>query len=87
MEIYDKLEKGQLKLENNEENSDGLHNEDILKLKKARSQVVKLFNGNDHENIKLKITYDSEHEKGSISGSDDENAFVDIDVCKADTDE
>lgn len=82
MEIYDKLEKGELKIENNEEKNDN-----IIKLKTARSRVVQLFNGEENENIKLKINYDNDQERGSISGSDDENAFIDIDVCKADTEE
>jgi hypothetical protein len=90
MEIYDKLEKGELKLENKKQyedkNADMNYEENILRLKKARSQVIKLFDS-EEENVRLKINYDSEHEKGSISGSDDENAFIDVDVCKEDNEE
>jgi hypothetical protein len=57
----------------------------MLKLKKTRSNIIELFNG--EEDIKLKINYDSDHEKGSLSGSDDVNAFIDVDVCKADSEE
>jgi hypothetical protein len=48
---------------------------------------VKLFNHDNNENLRLKINYNSDNEKGSISGSDDENAFIDVDVCKADNDD
>jgi hypothetical protein len=89
MEIYDKLEKGELNFEDgmkHEEKEDDFdYEENMLKLKKRRSNVINLFNrGKD---IKFKINYDKPNEKGSISGSDDENAFIDIDVCKADNDD
>jgi hypothetical protein len=90
MEIYDKLEKGELNLENRvetEEKSDELdYDENILTLKKKRSNVVNLFNDDAYDNIQLKINY-NDNEKGSISGSDDENVFIDIDVCKADNED
>lgn len=89
MEIYDKLEKGELGLDDSSETEERYnelnYENDILKLKNKRSNVIKLFNS-DEDNIKLKINY-NERDKGSISGSDDDNAFVDIDVCKADSDE
>ena len=85
MEIYDKLEKGELDLD--DQVDDVLESEQkTIKLKNNRLNVIKLFNNDNEENIKLKINYKSENEKGSISGSDDENAFIDIDVCKADND-
>ena len=90
MELYDKLEKGELNLDNEEKSnySDNEENEEkILKLKKTRLNVVKLFNHDNNENLRLKINYNSDNEKGSISGSDDENAFIDVDVCKADNDD
>lgn len=83
MEIYDKLERGELDLENNIYNErnhfNGNYEPDILHLRKARSNVIKLFHDDRDSNIKLKINC----EKGSISGSDDENPFIDVDVCKA----
>jgi hypothetical protein len=89
MEIYDKLEKGELDLDDEEKSNDSDNEEKTIKLKKTRSTVVKLFNNdnNNDEKIKLKINYNSDHEKGSISGSDNENAFIDVDVCKADIDD
>jgi len=85
MEIYDKLEKGELNFD--EEKSNNSNNEEkTIKLKNVRSNVIKLFNNDNDENIRLKINHNSDHEKGSITGSDDENAFIDIDVCKADND-
>ena len=85
MEIYDKLEKGELNFD--EEKSNNSDNEEkTIKLKNVRSNVIKLFNNDNDENIRLKINHNSDHEKGSITGSDDENAFIDIDVCKADND-
>ena len=64
---------------NNMEYYDKLERGEInktIKLKKIESNVVKLF-----PDAKLKHGYDSD--KGSISGSDEDNAFVDVDVCKA----
>jgi hypothetical protein len=87
MEIYDKLEKGELNLDDEEKSNDSDNEEKIIKLKKVRSTVVKLFNNDNDENIRLKINYNSDNEKGSISGSDDENVFIDVDVCKADNDD
>jgi hypothetical protein len=87
MEIYDKLEKGELNLDNEEKSNYSDNEEKILKLKKTRLNVVKLFNHDNNENLRLKINYNSDNEKGSISGSDDENAFIDVDVCKADNDD
>lgn len=85
MEIYDKLEKGELDLD--EQVDDELKSEQkTIKLKKNRLNVIRLFNNDNEDNIKLNINYKSENEKGSISGSDDENAFIDVDVCKADND-
>ncbi len=84
MEIYDKLEKGELGLDNEEKSNDSDCEENLLKLRRKRSNVIKLFNDDIYDNIKLKI---NDNEKGSISGSDDDNVFVDIDVCKADSDE
>lgn len=82
MEVYDKLEKGEYNKINYDENN-------ILKLKKSSlNGVVKLFGmGNEeNENIKLQISqYDEE--KASISGSDDDQIFVDYDVCKAETED
>jgi hypothetical protein len=79
MEIYDKLEKGDYKKIN--------YNENALRLKKSNSNsVVKLFGiNNADENISYKFNLDGE--KGSISASDDDEAFIDFDVCKADTDD
>ena len=34
--------------------------------------------------MKLKMKSDNENERGSISGSDDGNPFIDTDVCKDD---
>jgi len=85
MEIYDKLEKGELKLDSDENEEDVPIQENVLKLKKTRSNIIDLFT--NHEDIKLKINNDGDREKGSISGSDDLNAFIDIDVCKADNEE
>jgi hypothetical protein len=87
MELYDKLEKGELNLDNEEKSNYSDNEEKILKLKKTRLNVVKLFNHDNNENLRLKINYNSDNEKGSISGSDDENAFIDVDVCKADNDD
>lgn len=88
MEIYDKLEKGELKIDNKQIEDtieDMPMQENILKLKKTPSNIVELFNNN--KNVRLQMNYDSDHEKGSLSGSDDLNAFIDIDVCKADNEE
>lgn len=79
MEIYDKLEKGELELDN--ENSDQENHQSTIKLKKTNN-VHRVFG--DNENIKMKINRDNENERGSISGSDDENPFIDTDVCKDD---
>ena len=82
MEVYDKLEKGEYNKINYDENN-------ILKLKKSNlNGVIKLFgiNSQEDENIKLQINLHDE-EKASISGSDDDQIFVDYDVCKADNDE
>lgn len=82
MEVYDKLEKGEYNKINYDENN-------TLKLKKSSvNGVVKLFgmNTEEEENIKLQINLHDE-EKASISGSDDEQIFVDYDVCKAENDE
>lgn len=90
MEIYDKLEKGELKLSNEKKivNKEQVETkeqtEDIIKLKKIKN-IYRLFN--DNENINLEINYDSANERGSISGSDDENVFIDTDVCKDDKEE
>jgi len=90
MEIYDKLEKGELKLsnetkiENKEHDETKEQTEDIIKLKKIKN-IHRLFS--DDEEIKLEINYDSANERGSISGSDDENPFIDTDVCKDDKEE
>jgi hypothetical protein len=87
MEIYDKLEKGELQLDDNieieEKSNESDCEENILKLKKTRSNVVKLFS---IDKTQLKNN-NNDNEKGSISGSDDENVFIDIDVCKADNDD
>lgn len=79
MEIYDKLEKGELKLNKKQEETQN------MKLNKTRSNIIELFSG--EQDVRFKINYDSDHEKGSISGSDDVNAFIDVDVCKADSEE
>jgi hypothetical protein len=82
MEVYDKLEKGEYDKINYDENN-------ILKLKKSTGNgVIRLLgiNTEEHENIKLQINLHDE-ERGSISGSDDEQIFVDYDVCKAENDE
>jgi hypothetical protein len=90
MEIYDKLEKGELKLSNETKIENKEHvetkeqTEDIIKLKKIKN-IHRLFS--DDEEIKLEINYDSANERGSISGSDDENPFIDTDVCKDDKEE
>jgi len=81
MEIYDKLEKGELGLDDEEKSNDSDCEENLLKLRRKRSNVIKLFNDDVYDNIHLKIN--SDHDKGSMSGSDDENIFVDVDVCKA----
>jgi hypothetical protein len=88
MEIYDKLEKGEFNLDDIIEKEDKInetdYEENILKLKKRHSNVVKLFNNNDNNETK---NNNSNNDKGSISGSDDETVFIDIDVCKADNDD
>lgn len=80
MDVYDKLEKGEYDKIN--------YDDHVLKLNKAPvNGVIKLLGmggggrRNKQENINLQIS--SEEEKGSISGSDDENIFTDFDVCKA----
>jgi len=76
MEVYDKLERGEYDKINYEKD------EKIIKLKKPKTIVKLLGIGNDEENINLKIH--SDEEKGSISGSDKSDPFVDYDVCKKD---
>lgn len=94
MELYDQLEKGKLKLENRETYNEDINyvDENVLNLKKNKSHVIKLFSsdfsGDDYDNIRLKINYDNENERCSLSGSDDDNAFIDVDVvCKDDNEE
>jgi len=82
MEVYDKLEKGEYNKINYDENN-------MLKLKKSSvNGVVRLFdiNREEDDNINLRINLHDE-DKGSISGSDDDQIFVDYDVCKAENDE
>jgi hypothetical protein len=68
MEVYDKLERGEY--------------DKTLKLNKPKT-IVKLFGigGNDEENIKLKIHSEKE-ERGSVSGSENSDPYIDFDVCK-----
>jgi len=77
MEVYDKLERGEYDKINYEKD------EKILKLKRPKTIVKLLGIGSDeYENINLKIH--SDEEKGSISGSDNSDPFVDYEVCKKD---
>ena len=89
MELYDQLEKGNLKLENRESYNEDVNlvDENVLNLKKNKSHVIKLFSnefpGDNYDNIRLRMNYDNE--RCSFSGSDDDNAFIDVDVvCKDD---
>jgi hypothetical protein len=82
MEVYDKLERGDYDTINYSEN------EKALKLNK-HSTIVKLFGigGNHQDNIKLdniKLKIHSEEERGSISGSENSDPYIDFDVCKRD---
>jgi hypothetical protein len=82
MEVYDKLEKGEYNALRDDENN-------TIKLNKSNiNGVIKLFGlGEENdENIKLQINHFDE-ERGSISGSDDGQIFVDYDVCKEDNEE
>jgi hypothetical protein len=78
MDVYDKLEKGEYDKIN--------YDDHVLKLNKAPvNGVIQLLGmgGVSHEkqqNIHMQIN--SDEEKGSMSGSDDENIFTDFDVCK-----
>jgi len=76
MEVYDKLERGEYDKINYEKD------EKMIKLKKPKTIVKLLGIGNDEERINLKIH--SDEEKGSISGSDNSDPFVDYEVCKKD---
>jgi len=81
MDIYDKLEKGEYNKITYEEN------DNKLKLKKI-PKIVRLFGNNGEEkdeHINLKLH--SDEEKASISASDESDAFIDFDVCKADNDD
>ena len=60
-DMYDKLEKGELKLN-------------------KPNQFIRLFGGNNMSKLHI------EEEKGSISASDESDAFMDFDVCKSDND-
>lgn len=72
MDVYDKLEKGEYDKIN--------YNENALRLNKI-PRVIKLFGGNNEENINLKI---SDDEKVSLSGSDNSDPLMDFEVCKLD---
>lgn len=77
MEVYDKLERGEY---------DKGEYDKTLKLNKQPNTIVKLFGigGNDQENIKLKIHSEKE-ERASISGSENSDPYIDLDVCKRET--
>lgn len=90
MEFYNKLERGELKYsappeEEKEDEKEEEKEGEVLKLKKSRSQVIQLFSEDAKEGVSSRKHYDSE--LGSISGSDDDRVFMDIDVCKADHEE
>lgn len=80
MDVYDKLEKGEYDKINYDDHQ--------LKLKKApmKGMMVQLLGigggteESDKQNIRMQIS--EGEERGSLSGSDDENIFTDFDVCK-----
>ena len=76
MEVYNKLERGEYDKINYSED------DKIFKLNKPNT-IVKLLGigGNDEENVKLKIHSEKE-ERGSISGSENSDPYIDFDVCK-----
>ena len=76
MEVYDKLERGEYDKINYSED------DKALKLNKP-NRIVKLLGigSNDEDNIKLKIHSENE-ERGSISGSENSDPYIDFDVCK-----
>ena len=77
MEVYDKLERGEYDKINYEKD------EKSITLKKPKTIIKLLGIGNEQEeHINLKIH--SDEEKGSISGSDNSDPFVDYEVCKKD---
>jgi hypothetical protein len=81
MEVYDKLERGEYDKINCQEN------EKMLKLNKPKKIVRLLGLSNpDEEHVSLRIhTHSSEEGKGSISGSENSDPYIDYDVCKQDT--
>ena len=90
LEFYNKMERGELKYsappeEEKEDEKEEEKEGEVLKLKKSRSQVIQLFSEDAKEGVSSRKHYDSE--LGSISGSDDDRVFMDIDVCKADHEE
>lgn len=89
LEMFNKMERGEIKYHVPiEERSDAPDEaeekaDEVLQLKKSKSQVIQLFSEHPRESVgSSRRHYDSE--MGSISGSDDDRIFMDIDVCKAD---
>jgi len=77
MEIYDKLERGEYDKINYSED------EQTLKLNK-HSKIINLLGiGTNHED-KIKLKIHSNEERGSISGSEHSDPYIDFDVCKRD---
>lgn len=86
MELYDQLERGDLYFHDAEKKKFSSSDYKNITLKTPTSNVIKLFNPGKRK-INLKVNNNVEHEKSSVSGSDDENVFVDVDVSKADVEE
>jgi len=76
MDMYDKLEKGEYN-KNNYKNR-----ENVMKLKKT-SNYVKIFEIDKNEEENIHFQNSSDEEKVSLSASDQSDAFIDFDVCKA----
>lgn len=94
MNIFDKIERGEIKMVKNENegfSEKGMANilqpeDDIMELKKS-PDIIKLLGktifGTDYQDSeKIKYRFGSSDEKLSISGSEDDEIYVDFDVCK-----
>ena len=77
MEVYDKLERGEYDKINYSKQ------QKVLKLNKPKT-IIKLLGIGTNEDEHINLNIYSEQERGSISGSENSDPYIDFDVCKRD---
>lgn len=77
MEVYDKLERGEYDKINYSKD------QKALKLNKPKT-IIKLLGIGTNEDEHINLNIYSEQERGSISGSENSDPYIDFDVCKKD---